>query len=228
MVAEQEHVESARAVYDAAASRYAQFVGTEISPMTEAALDRSLLLAFIELIPGGSGARVADVGCGPGRIAAFLAHRGVQVVGVDVSEAMLAAARRAHPYIPFEEGDLNALPFETESLAGVVCWYSIIYTPPHRLKPAFVELARVLLPGGYVLLGFQAGNGEAVHRVDAHGTNLPLTNYLHNPREVVDVLEETDYSVHATVVRTPELEHETTSQGVVFGRRPTSDAWQDG
>jgi ubiquinone/menaquinone biosynthesis C-methylase UbiE len=82
-----------------------------------------------------------------------LADRGVDVVGVDVSERMLAAARSAHPHIPFEEGDLSSLPFGTEVLAGVVCWYSIIYTPPDRLGESFAELARVLMPGGYVLLG---------------------------------------------------------------------------
>jgi ubiquinone/menaquinone biosynthesis C-methylase UbiE len=220
-VAEPDHVESARAVYDAAASRYVQFVGTEISPATEAALDRSLLLAFIDLIHGAPAGEVADVGCGPGRVAAFLSERGVDVVGVDVSEGMIAAARSAHPQIPFEEGDLSSLPFGTEVLAGVVCWYSIIYTPPNRLGEAFVELARVLMPGGYVLLGFHAGSGEPVYRADAHGTHLSLTSYLHNPQEVVALLEEAHFMTYATVVRAPELEHETTPQGFVFGRRVT-------
>jgi ubiquinone/menaquinone biosynthesis C-methylase UbiE len=219
MMAEQDHVESARAVYDAAVAKYVQFVGTEISPVTEATLDRSLLLAFTELIRDGPAGRVADVGCGPGRVAAFLAHRGVTVVGIDVSEGMLAAARSAHPHIPFEQGDLNALPFDAAVLAGVVCWYSIIYTPPNRLKGAFAELARVLTPGGSVLLGFHAGSGESVHRADAHGTHLPLTSYLHDPREVVSLLEEANFTTYATVIRAPALQHETTPQGFVFGRR---------
>jgi ubiquinone/menaquinone biosynthesis C-methylase UbiE len=218
-VAEQDPVASARAVYNAAASRYVRFAGTEISPCTEAALDRSLLSAFVELTERGPAGRVADVGCGPGRVAAFLAQRGVETVGVDVSEAMLAAARSAHPRLSFEEGDLNALPFETAVLAGVVCWYSIIYTPPDRLGGVFVELARVLRPGGYVLLGFHAGNGEPVYRGDAHGTHLPLTSYRHHPRDVVSLLEEAHFTMHATMVRAPELEHETMSQGFVVARR---------
>jgi SAM-dependent methyltransferase len=217
-VAEQDHVESARAVYDAAAPRYVQFVGTEISPATEAALDRSILLTFAELILGGPAGVVADVGCGPGRAAAFLAHRGLEVEGVDVSEGMLAAARSAHPTIPFKEGELNALPFERGVLAGVVCWYSIIYTPPNRLRGAFTELARVLRPGGYVLLGFHAGSGEPVHRPNVQGTHLSLTIYLHDPWDVVALLEEAHFATYATVIRAPELEHETTPQGFIFGR----------
>ena len=82
----------------------------------------------------------------------------------------LAVARTAHPHIEFEEGQLDALPIETGALAGAVCWYSIIYTPPDRLAEAFGELSRVLTPGGYVLLAFQA-EGEPVHRADAHGTD---------------------------------------------------------
>src|ERR1700735_5498944 len=139
----EDQVATARAVFDQAATRYVQFVGTEISSATEDPIDRALLVAFIELIKRQSVVRVADVGCGPGRVTAFMAERGLDVVGVDVSQAMLAVARTAHPHIKFEEGQLNALPIETGVLAGAVCWYSIIYTPPDRLAEAFGELTRV-------------------------------------------------------------------------------------
>jgi ubiquinone/menaquinone biosynthesis C-methylase UbiE len=121
-----DHAVAARAVYDKAAPRYVEFVGTEISSATEGSIDRALLVAFIELIKRQSVVRVADVGCGPGRVAALMAQHGLEVVGVDVSQAMRAVARTAHPYIRFEEGQLDALPIESAVLAGAVCWYSII------------------------------------------------------------------------------------------------------
>jgi ubiquinone/menaquinone biosynthesis C-methylase UbiE len=205
-----------------AALRYVQFVGTEISSATEVPMDRSLLVAFIELIKRGTVGRIADVGCGPGRVAAFIAERGLDVVGVDVSQAMLAVARTAHPHIKFEEGQVDALPIETGVLAGAVCWYSIIYTPADRLTKAFGELTRVLIPGGYLLLAFQAGSGESVHRGEALGTHLPLTSYRHSVQEVAGCLEDTGCKIYATVLRAPELEHETTSQGFVFASSPLS------
>jgi ubiquinone/menaquinone biosynthesis C-methylase UbiE len=217
----EDHVATARAVYDKAAPRYVQFVGTEISSATESPIDRSLLVAYIELIKRQTIGRVADVGCGPGRVAAFIAERGLDVVGVDVSQAMLAVARTAHPHIKFEEGQLDALPIETGVLAGAVCWYSIIYTPSDRLAEAFGELARVLIPGGYLLLAFQA-EGEPVHRADAQGTHLPLTSYRHSVREVAGCLVDTGFKIHATVLRAPELEDETTPQGFVVARSPLS------
>ena len=178
-------------------------------------------MAFIELIKRQTVDRVADVGCGPGRVAAFMAEHGLEVVGVDVSQAMLAVARSAHPHIRFEEGQLDALPIESGVLAGAVCWYSIIYTPPDRLAEAFGELARVLMPGGYLLLGFQA-EGEPVHRADAHGTRLPLTSYRHSVQEVAACLEDAGFKIYATILRAPELEHETTSQGFVIASSPLS------
>src|ERR1700733_978028 len=211
----EDHVATARAVYDMAAPTYVQFVGTEISSATEGPIDQSLLVAFVELVKRQTIDLVADVGCGPGRVAAFMAERGLDVVGVDVSQAMLTVARSAHPHIRFEEGHLDALPFETGVLAGAVCWYSIIYTPIGRLAEAFGELARVLMPGGYLLLAFQA-EGEPVYRAEAQGTHLALTSYRHSMQEVAGCLEHTSFQIYTTVLRAPELEHETTSQGFVI------------
>lgn len=206
---------NARDVYDKSAQTYVQFVGTELSSATEHSADVSLLVDFIGLIKSQAISRVADVGCGPGRVAAFLADHGLDVVGVDVSRALLAFATTAHPHIHFKEGQLDALPIESGVLAGAVCWYSIIYTPPDRLSESFDELARVLMPGGHLLLAFQT-EGEPVHRVDAFGTHLPLTSYRHDVQEVADRLTDTGFTISTKVLRAPELDHETTSQGFVI------------
>jgi ubiquinone/menaquinone biosynthesis C-methylase UbiE len=218
-VARDDHVSSARAVYDESAARYVEFVGTELSSMTEGPIDRSLLLAFVEFVGTRRGAKVADVGCGPGRVAAFLAAQGLDAFGVDVSRAMLVEARLAHPDLVFKEGRLDDLPIDAASLAGAVGWYSIIYTPPDRLDDAFNEFMRVLKPGAHLLVAFQAGDGEAVHRTDAHETSLPLISYRHGLQDLTRRLDQAGFEVHATTQRSPELEHETTNQAFVMARR---------
>jgi SAM-dependent methyltransferase len=63
------------------------------------------------------GARILDVGCGPGRHAHALAVRGFEVVGVDISERFVALAREAAPVgalVTFERADARALRFDTE------------------------------------------------------------------------------------------------------------------
>ena len=220
-MAGEDHVATARAVYDMTAAGYVEFVGTEISSATEGPIDQSLLVAFVDLVKRQTIDRVVDIGCGPGRAAAFMAARGLDVVGVDISQAMLTVARGAHPHIKFEEGQLDALPFETGVFAGAVCWYSIIYTPPDSLTEAFSELARALMPGGYLLLAFQAED-EPVYRTNAHGTHLPLTSYRHSVQDVADRLEDIGFKIYTTVLRAPDLENETAFQGFVIASSPTS------
>jgi ubiquinone/menaquinone biosynthesis C-methylase UbiE len=217
IVTEPDHVSAARAVYDATAEQYARRVGIDVSAAFEGPVDRAFLSAFVEFV-GLTAGVVADVGCGPGRVAAWLTAHGLDVVGVDVSHAMLTVARRAHPDLRFEEGRLSALPFADGSLVGAVCWYSIIHTPPEYLHELFCELKRVLCGGGHLLVAFQAGDGEAVHRADAYGTRHPLTYFRHGPQEVARSLVEAGLKPHAQAVRDPELDHESTRQAFVIAR----------
>lgn len=154
---EPDHVSAARAVYDATAEVYGEVVGTELTPAFEGPIDRAVLAAFVECVTGSKAGPVADVGCGPGRMAAFLAAHGLNVIGVDVSQAMLAVARDAHPGIRFEEGRLTDLPLPDEYLGGAVCWYSIIHTPAAHLDDVFTELKRVLAHEGASPDGLPSG-----------------------------------------------------------------------
>jgi SAM-dependent methyltransferase len=225
-VTEPGYVSTARAVYDATAEQYASRVGTDVSAAFEGPVDRAVLAAFVELV-GRAPGLVADVGCGPGRVAAWLTAHGLDVVGVDVSHAMLTVARGAHPDVRFEEGRLTALPFENGSLVGAVCWYSIIHTPPGCLHDAFSELQRVLSDTGHLLVAFQAGDNESVHRNDAYGTGHSLTYFRHRPEDVAQSLVAAGLHPHAQAVRDPELDHESTPQAFIIarnvapGRNPT-------
>jgi SAM-dependent methyltransferase len=206
------------AAYDATADLYTAFAGTAISPATEGPVDRVLLEAFAEMVADASAGRVADVGCGPGRAAGFLAARGVDVVGVDVSSALLALAQQAHPGVPFVEGQLADLPLADRSLAAAVCWYSIIHTPPSRLGEVCAELDRVLVPGGHLLVAFQAGGGEPVHRAEVGGRKVALTSYRHPVEAVERCLTATGFEVRTRVVRQAELPHESTPQAFLLAR----------
>ena len=86
-------------------------------------------------------------------------------------------------------------------------------------------MARVLIPGGYLLLAFQT-EGEPVRREDAFGTRMPLTSYRHSVRVVVGHLENMGFKICTTAVRAPELEHKNDLAGIRNRHWPTLVAAQ--
>jgi ubiquinone/menaquinone biosynthesis C-methylase UbiE len=107
------------------------------------------------------GTRVLDVATGPGWVAAQAAERGASVVGVDVAEAMITRARRAHPQLDFRRADAHELPFTDASFDAVVGNFAIMHlSGPER---AVAQCARVLRPGGRLALTAWAHPSE--HRL---------------------------------------------------------------
>jgi SAM-dependent methyltransferase len=129
--------------------------------LDEMPIEQAVLGLFCQLVrEGGNGVDVADVGCGTGRLAPYLASRGLVPHGVDLSPEMIRVARRDYPEHAFELSDLRALPFADGSMAGAVGWYSLMYLSSADRPGAFGELARVVKPGGYFAIAFKAGDDQ--------------------------------------------------------------------
>jgi len=91
-----------------------------------------------------------DVACGTGRFAEFLSRCGHRVTGVDSSPDMLAYARRRVPDGDFRLGELDRLPLPDDSVDVIVCALALVHVP--RLEPVLAEFARVLRPGGDLVI----------------------------------------------------------------------------
>lgn len=208
------HEEATRDAYDLVAEDYAALLQDHLSTST---WDRMVLNAFAEVVRAGDGGLVADVGCGPGRITGHLDRLGLTVCGVDLSPAMVAVAQRTHPHLRFEVGSMRALDFDDDALAGVVAWYSTIHTPPSEQPIVLRELARVLRPGGHLLLAFQVGD-EAVHLTQAYGHDLSLDAYRLSATTVTAHLDEAGVEVLAQVLREP-VEPERQPQAYLLARK---------
>ena len=127
------------------------------------------------------GERVLEVGCGLGADARELAaavRPGGSVVAVDVSEAMLAAARERHDDaldVTYERADVTDLPYDDGSFDVIRVERVLQHVP--RVERACEEMARVLKPGGRLLaldtdwgsLVADVGDDELSARVLAHG-----------------------------------------------------------
>jgi SAM-dependent methyltransferase len=160
--------EELRAAHDVLAEFYASRLAGALDRMP---IERAVLSLFSELIlAAGIGTGVADAGCGTGRLEPYLAASGLSPTGFDLSAGMIKVARRDCPGFGFGVADLRELPFGDASLAGVVCWYSLMFLAPPDRPAAFSELARVVKPGGYLVTAFKAGDSRL--RRGGHSTGL--------------------------------------------------------
>jgi arsenite methyltransferase len=142
--------------------------------------------AAIEAASVAAGASVADLGFGGGLGLSLLLGRvgpsGI-VHGVEVSEEMLAAARRRHGAavsagrLVLHQASLDRLPLPDASLDGVVTTNTVYFVDD--LGETFAEMARVLAPSGRAVVGI--ADPEAMAK-------LPFTQYGFRLRAVDDVL----------------------------------------
>jgi ubiquinone/menaquinone biosynthesis C-methylase UbiE len=190
------------ASYDAVAERYAEEIGDELK---DKPVDRAWLNCLVELAQAGT---IADVGCGPGHVAAYLAEQGATVVGVDISPGMIAVASSRYPLIDFEIGSLLALPVGDAQWAGAVCPYSILHLAAEQRPAAFAEVARAITPGGWLLLSFHISDddhesGQAEHLTQWWGKEVDLEFHFLDPDVISDELEQQGFKVMAVTRRRP-------------------------
>ena len=213
-VTEPADVTETRAAYDLVAEDYAELLRGDLAGSE---YDRAMLGVFAEQIARAGGGHVGDLGCGPGRIAGYLAGLGMDVAGIDLSPRMVEVARREHPGARFEVGSMAALPLGDAELAGALAWYSIIHTPDDRQGELFAEFARVVRPGGVVLLAFQVGS-DVVHLTHAYGHDLDLRTRRQEPGRVRARLAEAGFVFTSELVRAP-VAPEKVPQAYVMARR---------
>jgi ubiquinone/menaquinone biosynthesis C-methylase UbiE len=115
---------------------------------TFAAATRGFVEPLLDAARVDAQARVLDVCCGPGYVAAAAAARGAVAAGLDFSPAMLEIARAAHPRVAFSHGDAEAPPWPDGSFDAVVSNFGVHHLPHPRV--ALAQARRVLKPGGRV------------------------------------------------------------------------------
>ena len=137
-----------QAAYSSIAGHYARKWGQAPPWLVEEA-DR-----LAELL--GEGARVADIGCGPGHHTQMLRERGLRATGFDLSAEMLTT--RGTPGLV--RADMLALPVATGALDGIWCSAALLHIPRHLVPDVLAEFARALRVGGELVLAVAEGEGE--------------------------------------------------------------------
>lgn len=139
-------------------------------------LDPVMLPRALSRSPG----KALDVGCGEGRFCRMLKPHGIAVTGIDPTPALLAAAQARDPECMFLEAAAERLPFDDNAFDLVVSYLSLIDISD--VQAAISEMARVLTPGGVLLIANlnsfnTAGSGWVNGGAEEH-LYFPIDNYL--------------------------------------------------
>jgi ubiquinone/menaquinone biosynthesis C-methylase UbiE len=153
---------------------------------------------------------ILDAGCGSCAKSILLATRGFKVVGADFSSTALELAQHTlraqglEDRVTLRQGDLLDLPFVDGEFPYVLCWGVLMHVP--ELSRALAQLARVLAPGGRLVLS--EGNMYALQSIGMRALKRVLGRRRSQTVRVPAGLENT----------------EATEQGVLLTRQ-TDMAW---
>jgi SAM-dependent methyltransferase len=137
------------------------------------------------------GARILDVGCGPGWETATFEKRGHDPVGIDLAPAFLRAARE-NSDAELARMDMRELGIETDAAHGVWACASFLHVPREDASSTLAEFRRVLRSGGVLQLVVKEGEGTKTG--DGYeGDDREFT--LYRPAEVQELVREAGFSV---------------------------------
>ncbi len=141
---------------------------------------------FIDSFANGVGSgKILDVGSGPGRDGLLLKDKGLEVVCLDASSAMVELSKQRG--LTSVIGDFLDLPFENQSFDGVWAYTSLLHIPKTDIGRALTEISRVLKPQGVFGLGLIEGDTESYR--ESSGVNQPRWFSYFTQKEIEDLLE---------------------------------------
>jgi SAM-dependent methyltransferase len=147
------------------------------------------ILDRITSVPWRAVRHIADLGCGSGRTAAWLAKQGTATIdGVDLTAEMLSKARERGLHRRLEEADVRSTPLPAGAYDLAIC--SLVDEHLPELAPLYREARRLLRADGrFVVVGYHPffimASGMPTHFDDANGQPVAIETYVHLPSEHV-------------------------------------------
>lgn len=159
--------------------------------------------AFVGFLP--KKAKVLDAGSGTGTpVAKYLTDEGFKVVGIDFSDAMIAAARKNVPKASFRNMNLTAIDFPSDSFDGIISCYAIFHVPRENHAEIFKSFHRILKPGGVILVQVACEEFEEI--ADYLGVEMFWSHYDSAKSE--SLIAETGFDIKfGRSVKTSDEEH---------------------
>lgn len=179
-------------------SRWKDFLNLNLERLRDNLCNVSpLAVEFADTLERDGLDRVLDLGCGLGRHMLYMAERGFEVIGCDISEETLMEAeenaKSRDLNLTFVQGDYIDLPFHNNVFSGVLCLQTLHHDFPESFIRGFKEIRRIMKQGGYLALDPLSTNDGYFGRGRPLGEKLFLQDriphYFFDEDEIVDLLE---------------------------------------
>ena len=193
--------------YDKTAKAYAAKFMDELDKKH---LDRILLKAFAD--ENRLAGTFLDLGCGPGQTTQFLYDYGItDIIGTDISPAMIQTAKKFNPRIRFEVADMLNLHYPDQTVAAALAFYAIVHFTPEQLARSLQEIRRILKEKGEFLFSFHAGE-QVIHLDEFLDQKVSIDFHFFETKKVIDLLIQNGFELIDVIEREPYKEFEYQSK----------------
>lgn len=185
--------------YEASASRYATNT-TDLHPKEEAQ-------KFIARLP--SGAKIIDIGCGPGRDVKVFSGFGFEVIGVDFSAKMIELARQNASSCSFHVMDIEKLAFAPESFHGIWANCALLHVPKQNIPSVLDKMRIILKPKGVLYLSVKQNHIDEFFGADSRYGGLEKYWSFYEPDELVKLLNEAKFQIEDVEIANKRCDYQT-------------------
>jgi ubiquinone/menaquinone biosynthesis C-methylase UbiE len=134
------------------------------------------------------GDTILDLGCGNGRAVKYFVDRRFRGVGIDISDKMLALARKYVPKGRFYKKEFTDINFKPESIDAVISFFALNHIPKSEFKKTIRICRKILKKDGILLLGMVKGRSEGLFE-GFYGKKLKLYGAGYTKKEIVHILK---------------------------------------
>lgn len=162
------------------------------------------------------GDKVLDLACGLGRTTLRLHEMGLLVVGIDLSETLISAAKRRFPYLDLRVGSFTSIEEPDAAYSHVLISSNAIdlALPESNRVAALHECARVLQPGGTLI--YSAHNLKALHLLSPRYWRRPLWKLRHTHKAFRSLAPISEDGLHGLFAAPEAVIRQTESAGFKF------------
>lgn len=154
--------------------------------------------AIGRLPQGAKSGRIADAGCGDGRVLGLLRDAGFKnLTGIDYSERALSFVKDILPDAHLVKADLSKIPLPDKSVEAIICVETLEHILPEQLPAVCTELSRLLVPGGTLVVTVPSvGMGPPKGAHYQHFSAEVLTRYLSKDFKVDSIVGQDRIGFH--------------------------------